>query len=69
MKRWVLLFAAFLCFSAVASAQDEAPKVELFGGYSYLHFDAPGTLLHRRVRYLPYLPTSTEAMVPFPSIP
>jgi opacity protein-like surface antigen len=25
----------------VASAQD-APKVEIFGGYSYLHFDAPG---------------------------
>jgi len=41
MKRWVLLFAAFLCFSAVASAQD-APKVEIFGGYSYFHFDAPG---------------------------
>jgi hypothetical protein len=49
MKRWVLLFAAFLCFSAVASAQvfsaqEGTPKVELFGGYSYYHFDAPGTL-------------------------
>lgn len=42
MKRWALLFAAFLCFTAVASAQDN-PKVEIFGGYSYYHFDAPGT--------------------------
>jgi Outer membrane protein beta-barrel domain len=42
MKRWVLLFAAFLCFGAVASAQD-FPKVEVFGGYSFYHFDSPGS--------------------------
>ena len=44
MKRWVLLFAACLCFSAVASAQaaEDNPKLEAFIGYSYLHFHEPG---------------------------
>jgi opacity protein-like surface antigen len=43
MKRWVLLFAASLCFSAVASAQaPDNPKLEAFIGYSYLHFHEPG---------------------------
>jgi opacity protein-like surface antigen len=46
MKRWVLAFGALLLFSAAASAQDENPKVEVFGGYSYLRFNpgfsAPG---------------------------
>ena len=45
MKRWVLLFAAFLCFSAVASAQEEATRRSSFSaGIPTYHFDAPGTL-------------------------
>jgi opacity protein-like surface antigen len=45
MKRLALLCGALLLFSGVASAQD-SPKVEAFGGYSYLRvnpgFGAPG---------------------------
>lgn len=36
MKRWVLLCGAMLLFAGIASAQD---KVEVFGGYSYVHAD------------------------------
>lgn len=36
MKRWVLLFGVMLLFAGIASAQEENPKVEVFGGYSYL---------------------------------
>lgn len=46
MNRLVLLCGALLLFAGVASAQDEAPKVEVFGGYSYVRvnpgFNAPG---------------------------
>jgi opacity protein-like surface antigen len=46
MKKLVLLCAATLLFAGIASAQDEAPKVEAFGGYSYLRVNpglgAPG---------------------------
>jgi opacity protein-like surface antigen len=46
MKRWVLLFAASLCFSAMASAQaEDNPKFEGFVGYSYLHVEEPGDYL------------------------
>ena len=41
MKRWGFLCAVVLLFSIGASAQDEAPKVEAFGGYSYLRVN-PG---------------------------
>jgi hypothetical protein len=45
MKRWMLLLVAFLCFGAAASAQafNSAPTGDVFVGYSYYHFDAPGT--------------------------
>lgn len=46
MKRLALLCGAMLLFAGLAAAQDEAPKVEAFGGYSYLRvnpgFGAPG---------------------------
>lgn len=46
MKRLALLCGTVLLFAGLASAQDEAPKVEAFGGYSYvrvnLGFGAPG---------------------------
>jgi len=46
MKRLALLCGAMLLFAGMASAQDEAPKVEAFGGYSYVRvnpgFDEPG---------------------------
>ena len=46
MKRLALLCGALLLFAGIASAQDEAPKVEACGGYSYLRvnpgFGAPG---------------------------
>jgi hypothetical protein len=46
MKRWAFLIAALLCFSTVASAQaEDNPKLELFGGYSYFHFEDPGNHL------------------------
>ncbi|MGA8011466.1 MAG: outer membrane beta-barrel protein [Candidatus Acidiferrales bacterium] len=41
MKRLALLCGALLMFAGIASAQDEAPKVEAFGGYSYLRVN-PG---------------------------
>jgi len=41
MKRLALLCGALLLFAGIASAQDEAPKVEAFGGYSYLRVN-PG---------------------------
>jgi len=42
MKRLALLCGALLLFAGIASAQDDAPKVEVFGGYSYLRAN-PGT--------------------------
>ena len=46
MKKLALLCGAMLLFAGLASAQDEAPKVEAFGGYSYVRvnpgFGAPG---------------------------
>ena len=42
MKRWALLCGAMLLFAGIASAQ-ESPKVEVFGGYSYLRGSAFGT--------------------------
>jgi hypothetical protein len=42
MNRLVLLCGALLLFAGIASAQDEAPKVEVFGGYSYLRVNPGG---------------------------
>lgn len=42
MKRLALLCGALLLFSGIASAQDDSPKVEAFGGYSYLRVN-PGS--------------------------
>jgi opacity protein-like surface antigen len=44
MKRWALLCGALLLFVGAASAQGtdtDSPKVEVFGGYSYVRFN-PG---------------------------
>jgi opacity protein-like surface antigen len=41
MKRLAMLCGTLLLFAGIASAQDEAPKVEAFGGYSYLRVN-PG---------------------------
>ncbi|MGH9752637.1 MAG: outer membrane beta-barrel protein [Blastocatellia bacterium] len=41
MKKLSLLAALLiLCLPLAASAQDEAPKIEIFGGYSYRRFDS-----------------------------
>lgn len=44
--RWALVCGIALLFAGAAVAQDEAPKVEAFGGYSYVRvnpgFGAPG---------------------------
>ena len=40
MQRLLLLAALLVLAPAVASAQDETPEVEVFGGYSYLNADA-----------------------------
>jgi opacity protein-like surface antigen len=42
MKRWALLCGVMLLSAVAASAQD-TPKVEAFGGYSYLHVSDQGT--------------------------
>jgi Outer membrane protein beta-barrel domain len=42
MKRWACLCAVVLLSAVAASAQD-TPKVEVFGGYSYLHSSVSGT--------------------------
>ena len=42
MKRWALLCGVVL-LSAVAASAQGAPKVEVFGGYSYLHTSFSGT--------------------------
>jgi len=46
MKRFGLLCGVMLLFAGLASAQDEAPKLEAFAGYSYLRvnpgFGIPG---------------------------
>jgi len=41
MKRWAMLCGAMLLFAGIASAQDN-PKVEVFGGYSYVHVSVSG---------------------------
>jgi opacity protein-like surface antigen len=41
MKRLALMCGAMLLFAAVASAQD-SPKIEAFGGYSYLRANSDG---------------------------
>jgi opacity protein-like surface antigen len=41
MKRFGLLCGVMLLFAGLASAQDEAPKIEAFAGYSYLRVN-PG---------------------------
>jgi outer membrane immunogenic protein len=42
MRRWALLCGVMLLSAVAASAQD-APKVEVFAGYSYLHTSLSGT--------------------------
>jgi Outer membrane protein beta-barrel domain len=42
MKPWALLCGIMLLSAAAASAQG-APKVEVFGGYSYVHTSVSGT--------------------------
>jgi len=42
MKRLALLCGAMLLCAGLASAQDEAPKVEAFGGYSYVRVNPGG---------------------------
>jgi opacity protein-like surface antigen len=43
MKKWALLCGAMLLFAGIASAQNETPKAEVFGGYSYLHVNVQGS--------------------------
>lgn len=42
MHKTVLVILATLALSGAALAQQETPAVEVFGGYSYLHFSAAG---------------------------
>ena len=41
MKRWALLCGAMLLCSGIAAAQ-ENPRLEVFGGYSYVHVSISG---------------------------
>src|ERR1017187_3599797 len=42
MKRGALFCGLMLIFAGVASAQDEAPKAEVFAGYSFIHASTNG---------------------------
>jgi opacity protein-like surface antigen len=42
MKRWAFLLGVILLFSFAASAQEENPKAEVFGGYSYVRVSDQG---------------------------
>jgi hypothetical protein len=42
MKRLALFCGAMLLFAGIASAQDDASRAELFGGYSYVHVSDHG---------------------------
>lgn len=67
MKRWVLLCGAMLLFAAGASAQEETPKAEAFGGYSYvrgnLGFGIPGINLNGGSGSFSYNPTEWLGLV------
>jgi hypothetical protein len=39
MRKLLFVMALLLALPLIASAQDEAPRVEIFGGYSYLRLD------------------------------
>src|SRR5271157_3397222 len=66
MKRLALLCGAVLLFAGMASAQ-ENPKVEVFGGYSYLRvnpgFGAPGLNFNGGSGSLSYNPNSWLGLV------
>jgi opacity protein-like surface antigen len=47
MRKLLFVMALLLALPLMASAQDEAPKVEIFGGYSYLRLDDDFTGLDR----------------------
>ena len=42
MKRLALLCGAVLLFAGFASAQDESPRIEVFGGYSFVRANTDG---------------------------
>lgn len=43
MRKLLLLFCWALVFTLSARAQEETPKAEIFGGYSYVRFNPSGT--------------------------
>ncbi|HUJ82694.1 MAG TPA: outer membrane beta-barrel protein [Candidatus Acidoferrales bacterium] len=67
MRRWVLLCGVMLLFAAGASAQEETPKVEAFGGYSYvranLGFGIPGFNMNGGSGSVSYNPTEWLGLV------
>ncbi len=66
MKRWALLLGVVLLFSVAASAQDENPKAEVFGGYSYVRVNAsglPGFNMNGGSASFSYNPTSSFGIV------
>lgn len=67
MRRWVLLCGAMLLFAAGASAQEETPKFEAFGGYSYVRANLgdgiPGINLNGGSGSFSYNPTEWFGVV------
>jgi len=67
ISRWVLACGIALFFAGMAVAQDEAPKAEVFAGYSYVRvnpgFGAPGINFNGGSASVSYNPNSWLGLV------
>lgn len=66
-RRWLWLCGMILVFASVASAQEEAPKAEVFAGYSYVRvnpgFSLSGVNFNGGSASLSYNPTGWLGLV------
>jgi len=67
ISRWALACTVALLFAGMAAAQDEAPKAEVFAGYSYVRvnpgFGAPGVNFNGGSASFSYNPNSWLGVV------
>ena len=62
MRNSLLVVALLLALPVIASAQDEVPKVEIFGGYSYLRLDNATGISSQQTTSTTTTTTPTTAM-------